>query len=63
MLADVAIYYDKESMYDPTENGVHVAEAKGQAPHMSAVTGRGPHPASSTHSLRRRDQRQLGQTR
>jgi hypothetical protein len=39
MLADVAIYYDKESMYDPTENGVHVAEVKGQAPHMSGVTG------------------------
>jgi hypothetical protein len=39
MLADVAIYYDKESMYDPAENGVHVAEAKGQAPHLSGVTG------------------------
>ncbi len=32
MLADVAIYYDKESMYDPAENGVHVAEAKGKRP-------------------------------
>jgi hypothetical protein len=39
MLADVAIYYDKESMYDPKENGVHVAEAKQQAPHLSGVTG------------------------
>jgi hypothetical protein len=39
MLADVAVYYDKESMYDPAENGVHVADAKGEAPHMSAVVG------------------------
>jgi hypothetical protein len=39
MLADVAIYYDKESMYDPAENGVHVAEAKGQTPHLSGVVG------------------------
>ena len=27
MLADVAIYYDKNSMYDPRENGLSVAEA------------------------------------
>jgi len=27
MLADVAIYYDKGSMYDPAENGLSVAEA------------------------------------
>ncbi len=27
MLADVAIYYDKGSMYDPAENGKNVAEA------------------------------------
>ena len=26
-------------MYDPTENGVHVAEAKGKAPHISGVVG------------------------
>jgi hypothetical protein len=39
MLADVAVYYDKESMYDPAENGVHVAEAKGQSPHMPGVVG------------------------
>jgi len=39
MLADVAIYYDKESMYDPEENGVHVAEAKGQASHITGVVG------------------------
>ena len=39
MLADVAIYYDKESMYDPAENGVHVAEAKGEASHISGVVG------------------------
>jgi hypothetical protein len=39
MLADVAIYYDKESMYDPTENGVHVAQAKEKAPHLDGVIG------------------------
>ena len=38
MLADVAVYYDKESLYDPTENGVHVADAKGR-PHMPGVVG------------------------
>jgi len=27
MLADVAIYYDKESLYNPADNGLHVAEA------------------------------------
>jgi hypothetical protein len=39
MLADIAVYYDKESMYDPTENGIHVADAKGQTPHMPGVMG------------------------
>lgn len=39
MLADVAVYYDKESLYDPAENGVHVAKAKGEAPHMLGVVG------------------------
>jgi hypothetical protein len=39
MLADVAVYYDKESLYDPTEIGVHVSDAKGQGPHMPAVVG------------------------
>lgn len=27
LMADVAIYYDKESMYNPADNGLHVAEA------------------------------------
>ena len=27
MLADVAIYYDKESLYNPADNGLHVSEA------------------------------------
>ncbi len=27
LLADVAIYYDKNSMYDPAENGLHASEA------------------------------------
>src|ERR1019366_1412186 len=27
LMADVAIYYDKESMYNPGDNGLHVAEA------------------------------------
>ena len=39
MLADVAIYYDKESMYDPGENGVHVTDAKSEVPHLSGVVG------------------------
>jgi hypothetical protein len=39
MLADVAIYCDKESMYDPAENGVHVAQAKDKAPHIDSVLG------------------------
>jgi hypothetical protein len=39
MLADVAVYYDKESMYDPAENGARAAEARGEAPHLSAVIG------------------------
>lgn len=27
MLADVAIYFDRESMYNPSDNGLHVSEA------------------------------------
>ncbi len=27
LIADVAIYYDKESMYNPADNGLHVSEA------------------------------------
>ncbi|MCY4109172.1 MAG: hypothetical protein OXG11_09105, partial [Chloroflexi bacterium] len=39
LLADVAIYYDKESMYNPDENGVHVSEvqASDELPHRDAV--------------------------
>lgn len=40
LLADVAIYYDKESMYDPAQNGTHVAQVKeGQSTHLSGVVG------------------------
>ncbi len=40
LLADVAIYFDKESVYDPKENGLHVAKVKGgQPPHLTAVVG------------------------
>ena len=41
LLADVAIYYDKESMYNPDENGVHVAElnAMDELPHRDAMVG------------------------
>jgi len=41
LVADVAIYYDKESMYNPDENGIHVAklQAVDQCPHRDAVVG------------------------
>ncbi len=41
MLADVAIYYDKESMYNPEEHGVHVKDlrAVNEIPHFKAVNG------------------------
>ena len=39
MLADVAIYHDNESLYDPAENGVHVTDIKSAGPHMPAVVG------------------------
>ena len=41
LVAYVAIYYDKESMYNPNENGVHVAElnAIDTCPHRDAVVG------------------------
>ncbi|MGH9617340.1 MAG: alpha-L-fucosidase [Acidobacteriaceae bacterium] len=40
MLADVAIYYDKRSMYNPADNGVHVDKQRGgQPPHLSGVEG------------------------
>jgi hypothetical protein len=41
LMADVAIYYDKESMYDPDEKGVHVRELKEpyKSPHFDGVSG------------------------
>ena len=39
MLADVAIYHDNESLYDPKENGVHVSKIKSAGPHMPGVVG------------------------
>jgi hypothetical protein len=42
MLTDVAIYYDKESMYNPAHNGMHVARANEgwlQTAHITAVVG------------------------
>ena len=43
LLADVAIYYDKESMYDPAEKGVHVSKLKAvdRVPHRDALFGIG----------------------
>jgi hypothetical protein len=46
LMADVAIYYDKQSMYDPDEKGAHVAslfyhEPKAPAPHFDGVSGAG----------------------
>ena len=44
MLADVAIYFDKNSMYDPDSNGMTAAEASknmwgGKLPHREAAVG------------------------
>ncbi len=41
LLADVAIYYDKESMYNPAEKGVHITklQAVDRCPHRDAVVG------------------------
>jgi hypothetical protein len=40
LAADVAIYYDKESLYDPRQNGVRVSEIKStQPPHLAGVIG------------------------
>ena len=44
MLADVAIYFDKNSVYDPEANGMTAAEATknmwgGKLPHRDAVVG------------------------
>ncbi len=39
--ADVAVYYDKNSMYNPDENGVHITKlaAANDCPHRDAVIG------------------------
>jgi hypothetical protein len=41
LLADLAVYFDRESLYDPTQNGVSPVTIKrgGQPPHLVAVTG------------------------
>jgi hypothetical protein len=41
LLGDVAIYYDKESMYDPNEKGMRVSQLKeqGKTPHFDGVLG------------------------
>ncbi|HZP00250.1 MAG TPA: alpha-L-fucosidase [Terriglobia bacterium] len=41
LLADVAIYYDKNSMYNPDEKGVHITKLKAvdTCPHRDAVVG------------------------
>jgi hypothetical protein len=43
LLADVAIYYDKESMYDPSQNGMHIEQLPGRrggkVPHMEGLVG------------------------
>lgn len=41
LVADVAIYYDKESMYNPAEKGVHITklQAADRCPHRDAVVG------------------------
>ena len=43
LLGDVAIYYDKESMYNPDEKGVRVDQLKaaGKIPHFEGVLGAG----------------------
>lgn len=39
LLANVAIYFDRDSFYDPTHNGVSPLDAKSGAPHLKAMTG------------------------
>ena len=41
LLADVAIYYDRESMYNPSEQGVRIDQLKAtdHCPHRNAVIG------------------------
>ena len=41
LLADVAVYFDKDSMYNPRETGVHVSQLKpvAEIPHVDAVVG------------------------
>ena len=41
LLADVAIYFDKNSLYNPDENGVHITklQASDNCPHRDAIVG------------------------
>ncbi len=40
LLADVAVYFDRESVYDPEQNGLRVSEIKNiQPPHRTALIG------------------------
>ena len=41
LIGDVAIYYDKESMYNPDEKGIRVDQLKsaGKTPHLEGVLG------------------------
>ena len=41
LLADVAIYFDKNSVYNPDENRVHITEVRAvdKSPHLDAVEG------------------------
>lgn len=41
LLTDVAVYYDKNSMYNPDENGIHITKltAANDCPHRDAVIG------------------------
>jgi hypothetical protein len=39
LLADVAVYYDRDSLYDPTQNGVSPVDINPGMPHLTAMTG------------------------
>ena len=41
LLTDIAVYYDKKSMYNPDENGIHITklQAADACPHRDAVIG------------------------
>ena len=39
LLGNVAVYYDRDSFYDPTQNGVSPVDIKQVRPHLDAITG------------------------